>query len=1061
MKKWLSLLLLCSFLLPFVSQSAHAIDRFDYENVAKKDYEEDIYYFEETEGNNTCSSGSINRWQIISKAAGTTKQSATDPENEANKVFLLASPAAGTLSKRLFWTGSTELTDKVVYSFDFYLPSHSVGEGDALPTKNSNVSFTHAGETYADFVYDEASETYRYTLLGKTGALMADRWFHISLCFTPNADGTNRLFAQMSGEGLYNENGEAISYANTEKTVDYRSVSLSTKANYFYLCVNPAPESQAALYVDNSRLYKMYDFAPATVTPTYYAEDGFANFDLEGKITLTLHHELDLSTVDLDRVRVTDKMAQNLPFASVSLAAGEQNTLVFDFAGNKLPKYSDIFFCFDETFLDLAGESMHDPVVKFTTKGDKGEVPPPTDVVEVPAEGFVMPDEWNTGYRCAREDLVPFEEKYPEFAGAESYLITETIARKYNYEFSHFVSHKTIYVITPSPVYLHDFLQDGAAIWNGRTGGYPKSKSLTIAWMEGCNNQASVFFSQMDNATLSHCFVHDVKTDHIHGREGLTIEYCYFRDGGTRAPGAHADVIQFMGDNERVQENIRIYGNRFDIPHLLYDHVANACFFFSPEEELKYGFSNLQAVGNWLNGGGYTTYLSPEQADNTYGRVNQLYFNYNKFGYGHSAGKYLNTSYGDGSGGANLAQFGGSYIGNGYVETLEAGSVVFYNGADENANRVFSIGDLTAGEARVMVNLANYMTLARGFSIVVTVKDKDGNAVLTQTETGEVRRYIPTREYITEDNKIGTGIMNPEHNKLDQEIMQLINLPDLPRNVPQYIDIKGLPTDMTGYSISVEVYDIAAGQQTSIRTSVMGESILDYAAHKESAEVTQVQVRFEDADGNLLSLQTLPKGENATAPTPPVREGYVFLGWSGSYTNVQMSVTVKALYERRYTVTFLDKDGQLLASVSVGEGKNATAPTPPAYEGYAFVGWSESIQNIQSDLTVTPVYQKVIPPTVTAFMSAVNGISAIRKEDFTARLMALKTAESAYLLVADEDKEDENVKTAYAHLLLQVEAYNEDVDAVNHTFNQAVCGAIVTLDRGRQLSTLKFFVSLS
>ena len=199
--------------------------------------------------------------------------------------------------------------------------------------------------------------------------------------------------------------------------------------------------------------------------------------------------------------------------------------------------------------------------------------------------------------------------------------------------------------------------------------------------------------------------------------------------------------------------------------------------------------------------------------------------------------------------------------------------------------------------------------------------------------------------------------------------------------------------------------------------------------------------------------------ETGVALTATAAQGYVFLGWSGSYTNVQMSVTVKALYERRYTVTFLDKDGQLLTAVSVGEGKTATAPTPPAYEGYAFVGWSESIQNIQGDLTVTPVYDKVIPPAVAAFMSAVNGISAIRKEDFTARLMALQKAESAYLLVADREKEDEGVKTAYANLLLQVESYNRDVDAVNHTFSQAVYGAMVTLDRGRQLPTLKFFVS--
>ena len=1053
--KSLALFLAVSMLLPLLPISTFAVGRFDTENIAAKDHQEDIIYFNETLGNITCSSGGVDRWQSVS---GASKSQAHDPLDAENKVFVLkATTGSGYITKRLFWTSALRTTDCVGFSFDFLLPSHAEGVAEEAGVKNKTIGFVNAAETYALFTYDDIKEQYSYEIFGVRGTIQANGWQHISLVFVPYEDGTQHLVMQLSGEGLADENNLPIDYLVVEKDVDYTGKNLGQRANLFQLQIAAAENYGAELYVDNTKLVEMYDFAPAEVETELYEGDGFKNFNLEGKITVKLHHELDLRTVDLSRVRVSDGLAQTLPHTAISFVPGTNDAVVLDFAGNKLPTFTDIYICFDDTFLDLVGNKMHEAVIKVETKGEKGEIPPAKDPIEVPAEGFVMPDEWNTGYRCAKEELIPFEEKYPEFAGKDGYEITESIARKYNYEFSHFVSNKTIYVMTESPVYLHDFLQDGAAIWNGKSGPYAHSSSLTIAWMEGCNNRTSNFFNNTMNTTLSHCYVHDVMGDHLQAIDNLTIEYCYFRDGGTRSPGAHADVIQFSGNSSFVGQNIKLYGNRFDVPPLLYDHVANACVFFSPEEERTYGFNDVHIVGNWFNGGGYTTYIAPEDHTNTYGRVNQIYYNYNQFGYGHNF-QAMSCSYKDEDGKNSLAAVNGTYIGNGYVETLHAGSIVFFNGMGEDAVRVFSAADMTGNEAKIMVNFANYMTIARDYRIEVVIENQDGDVIYTQTQNGQIKRYTPVKEYATADNKEPSGVTNPENGSM---IYQLINMPDLPYDVNEYMVLSNLPADLEGCSISVNVYDLSAEGDICIRSATMGEEMTDFAINTAAAKDRIVEVRFEDADGNLLSLQTLPKGENAIAPTPPVREGYVFLGWSGSYTNVQMSVTVKALYERRYTVTFLDKDGQLLATVSVGEGKNATAPTPPTYEGYVFVGWSGSIQNIQSDLTVTPVYEKVIPPTVTAFVSAVNGISVIKKEDFTARRMALQAAESAYLLVADEDKEDDNVKTAYANLLLQVESYNRDVDAVNHTFNQAVCGAMVTLDRGRQLSTLKFFVSLS
>lgn len=1044
--KSLALILAISFVLPLLPISAFAVGRFDTENIAAKDYEEDIVYFHETTGSVSCSSGNIDRWQSIS---GATKTQAQDPTNPDNYVFVLKASGSGYLTKSLSWSSMSEKTDNVIFSFDFLLPSHSEGVGEEAGVKNQTVSFVNAQKTYAEFTYNEEKECYEYSIFDKVGTVSADAWQHISFTFSPGEDGTNHLFLQMFGEGIQNELGEAIDYLIVETNIDFGTLNLGQRANLFSLNIKAAENYGAQLFVDNAKMVKMYDFAPAKVETEIYEGDGFKNFDLEGKITLTLHHELDLSTVDFSHIHISDSLAQPIPFTSVTFAPGGRDTLIFDFAGNKLPAYTDIYICFDETFLDTLGQSMHQAVTKLETKGEKGEIPPAKDPIEVPVDGFVMPDEWNTGYRCAKEELVPFEEKYPEFAGKGGYEITESIARKYNYEFSHFVSNKTIYVMTESPVYLHDFLQDGAAIWNGKSGPYAHSSSLTIAWMEGCNNRTSNFFNNTMNMTLSHCYVHDVMGDHLQAIDNLTIEYCYFRDGGTRSPGAHADVIQFSGNSSFVGQNIKLYGNRFDVPPLLYDHVANACVFFSPEEERTYGFNDVHIVGNWFNGGGYTTYIAPEDHTNTYGRVNQIYYNYNQFGYGHNF-KAMSCSYKDENDNNSLAAVNGTYIGNGYVETLHAGSIVLFNGMGEDAVRVFSAADMTGNEAKIMVNFANYMTIARDYRIEVVIENQDGDVIYTQTQNGQIKRYTPVKEYATADNKEPSGVINPENGSM---IYQLINMPDLPYDVNEYMVLSNLPADLEGCSISVNVYDLSAEGDICIRSATMGEEMTDFAINTAAAKDRIVEVRFEDADGNLLSVVTLNKGETATAPQAPAREGYAFIGWSASIENVRTNMTVRPVYERRYTVTFLDKDGNVLSSQSIGEGKSATPPAPPVLEGYAFLGWSEATDNIRGEMTVVPLYEKILSANALAFIGAAEKLGKPKAENLLAYRGKLMSCQSAFAKI-EPGEEDERISVAYQAFLDAVEEYNQLILAVNQTMQAGAQTSFSTIDGGRNLSVI-------
>lgn len=57
-------------------------------------------------------------------------------------------------------------------------------------------------------------------------------------------------------------------------------------------------------------------------------------------------------------------------------------------------------------------------------------------------------------------------------------------------------------------------------------------------------------------------------------------------------------------------------------------------------------------------------------------------------------------------------------------------------------------------------------------------------------------------------------------------------------------------------------------------------------------------VTFLGKDGVLLKNQTVKAGEDAVAPEAPVVDGFTFKGWDKEYTNIQGNLTVNAVYER-------------------------------------------------------------------------------------------------------------------------------------------------------------------
>lgn len=192
-----------------------------------------------------------------------------------------------------------------------------------------------------------------------------------------------------------------------------------------------------------------------------------------------------------------------------------------------------------------------------------------------------------------------------------------------------------------------------------------------------------------------------------------------------------------------------------------------------------------------------------------------------------------------------------------------------------------------------------------------------------------------------------------------------------------------------------------------------------YAVYEEY-EVVMHTVTFLDMDGSVIAEVQTQDGKSAQAPQAPEHEGYIFTGWDSDISCVTEDMTVNAVYERvkfkvtftdiddtvlaegeveydgsaeliappapehegmrfdgwdkplyniredtifkaqyvpaEYVVTFLDMDGEEIASVLVMHGNDANAPEPPKHDGYVFAGWDKDLQNVTENMTVTALY---------------------------------------------------------------------------------------------------------
>ena len=153
---------------------------------------------------------------------------------------------------------------------------------------------------------------------------------------------------------------------------------------------------------------------------------------------------------------------------------------------------------------------------------------------------------------------------------------------------------------------------------------------------------------------------------------------------------------------------------------------------------------------------------------------------------------------------------------------------------------------------------------------------------------------------------------------------------------------------------------------------------------------------FYDADGNVLSTQTVKHGGKAEEPTAPEKAAdsqyvYVFKGWDADTENITSDTSFHPVYETKsqvgsgtedtadtYQVTFMD-GSTVLDVQEVEAGKDASVPADPVrpdeeWGKWRFTGWKGSYKNITKDETVYAVFEKVLNEYHVTFYDADENI---------------------------------------------------------------------------------------
>ena len=745
-------------------------------------------------------------------------------------------------------------------SHRLYFPPAEAGEPRPLTIKLAN-------QKILTFTYDAEQKNYTFTAGNNSepaGRVNAQEWMKLNLLVKPGAGDTPQqqwananITVRLSGE-LKSLDTSATSSTYTETltgdlgyvapTVDGTGFitagwgSISTPRYSF--AISGQEGDVSGFYLDDIRVYESSALALERVETEVYEGDIYGNIKVDGDIKLVFNHDINAEHFNTNMVHVASAEGTAVTPSAIVFDPSLPNCITLRFADSALDYYTNYEIMLDGSLTDVSGNVI-DPEAdsaSFSTLGAANAMPTPMPLSTPPVGGYVMPDEYNTGYLSAYEDLAPVAEKYPELAGNKK-TITDEIAKKYDYLFEGFqvTGDSEYFVVEADNVTFRDFYIKNKHYWA------IDNKGLNFTAEDGEIEGTDGTTVTGDNVTLRRLYLHDVGADHLKPATNWLVESCYLRDGGTGNYLAHADGMQISGNADAWTNNIRILGNRIDMPALPLEHAANATLFCS----LNFGgASNIEMRYNWLNGGGQMVYITNGGFD-----MAHVTFTDNQFGIGRRYG-YLN--------GPSASIQNAVTAPNTELEAADVpsvGSVVYRNAAGA---RIHSLAD--ADETmEILVNFANYTTREQNVTVVAELYKEDGTLVNQQPLTTSIPRYIPTSEYLdgpiteyqkllaegTEAEGLSDSKLTAKLNEIGESLQEKANtlnaredltiralwkqseagpmawfyelkaMPDLPRNVERTLTLSGLSGIVEGDYVKVSVYKGDASTGVLLRQDML------------------------------------------------------------------------------------------------------------------------------------------------------------------------------------------------------------------------------------------------
>lgn len=129
------------------------------------------------------------------------------------------------------------------------------------------------------------------------------------------------------------------------------------------------------------------------------------------------------------------------------------------------------------------------------------------------------------------------------------------------------------------------------------------------------------------------------------------------------------------------------------------------------------------------------------------------------------------------------------------------------------------------------------------------------------------------------------------------------------------------------------------------------------AAYDMNTELVAKYTVTYKADGEVVGTVEVEHGKDATAPEIPAKDGYT-AAWDKDGKNITADTEINAVYTiNKYTVTY-KADGEVVGTVEVEHGADATAPEIPAKDGYT-AAWDKDGKAITADTEINAVYTKI------------------------------------------------------------------------------------------------------